>query len=137
VRVRLVGRTSLRSQLDTWSVQLVQQYGPGRGGLAGRIESVVDTTAPAIALEQLAPMRNPAGRLAGMLIRLERDQLDAGLERLLRDAQARQEEVDRAATYQGIREDPPPDREATRRRLIGQGMRLLDALLAQVQEARG
>jgi hypothetical protein len=133
LRIRLAGRTGLRGHLESWREELVQQYRPSRGALSGCIESVSDATAPAIELKQLAGTRNPAGRLAEMLIRFQHGQLDTNLERLLIDAQEKQKEIDRLAAYQAIREDARPDRDSTRRRLMDQGMRLLNALLVQLE----
>src|SRR5690606_23597002 len=101
------------------------------------LEQVTADTRPALDLATLATSDDAVGRLAQLILAIERGELDAQPQ-LVRQAQHRVEEVHRAAAYRQLAEydeenaaSPRISADDVRDRLLRQGLALLNALVAQ------
>ena len=138
VRLLLTGRTSLHGDLESHISSILDIEKPA-GDATVRIEKVVQATHPEIVLQDLASARNPAGRLAAMLLDLQSDSPSDPARGLLLQAQEKVASVNRASAYAGIPDRPefnPADPPGYARDLVvNQGLLLLEQMLMQ-KEAR-
>lgn len=131
LRLELLGRTPVCGQVEGWSVPLAEEFEPSAEGVTAAIDKVTNATRPEIDLAELAARHDPPGVLAEVLVRLESGSSDGELKMLLEEAHQKMLQVHRSGAYQRIGDAPPPDLDAARRRLLHQGMRLLETLRAQ------
>lgn len=131
LRLELAGRTALCGQIDGWTGALLEQFDRSSGGVAARLDKVVNNTRPEIDLAELARKHDPPGVLARAILRLEAGESDQDLAALVQETHERLTEVHRAGAYARIDGDPPPDAAAARRWLVRQGTLLVETLRAQ------
>lgn len=135
LRINLTGRTSISGLVDEYSESLCEQFERSTGTITARIDTVTNNTLPQVDLNALAEKHDPPGVLAQTILALHSVSADDRVRDLLRDSHQKHLEVFRANAYNTLGKDTEPDLDATRRRLIRQGTRLLDRLLAQERSA--
>ena len=136
-RLTLSGRTAAHDRLGAWSEALHELRMPADGA-AGElfVDRVYDEAAPAFDLGQLARAGDPPGHLARRLVVLESGEPRQEYERLLRVARDRLDSRASLGTYLGLGDPIRFDDAALRDQLRRAGLRLLEAMLGQTQEAR-
>lgn len=142
--LELVGRTPMHRDVAREARRVLDDLDLGRDGLTLRVDRVEARTRPALDIEEIARGNDPAGLLAKRLVAIERGACggnrsngssdDASTAWVL-DAQRAVEGIHRSKPYQFVADDPEPDEDSSRRLLLDQGYRLLDALIAQKEPA--
>lgn len=131
-RLRCTGRTPLHRELEALREEIEGREIP-IGSVTATVDGLTLNTHPDIDLEAVAERSDPPGVLAQVILDLKNGDKKAHSE-LLRRAQERCERVQRANKYAPLRQargaGQMPDQEV-RSLLVGEGLRLLDQLLAQ------
>jgi hypothetical protein len=130
-RMRLTGRCKVLGELDSTARQLKEDLQLSEGEVTGSIEKITVSATPDYDLAELARETevSAVGTLAGLLISLENGTFSTEYPDLVRAAGSRIEAVGKSGTYSSARlPEEAPDVE---RHIREQGMRLLDALIAQ------
>ncbi len=155
--LELVGRTPMHRSVAREARRVLDDLDLGKDGLTLRVDRVEARTRPALDLAEIARGNDPAGLLAKRLVAIEHEASlgthsvgstgnrangnsangagDDASSAWVLDAQRAVEAIHRSKPYQFVSDDPEPDDEESRRMLLEQGYRLLDALIAQKEPA--
>lgn len=134
-RVRLTGRTACHGRLSEYLSEVTAEFSLTRGQATGTVERNTIETQLALDLEDLARASDPPGTLAKLLIEFDSPSVPGPSQGLLQKALESIEEARQSNAYLAVADDPPPSEDEARRMLRQQGMSLLDALLAQKEQA--
>ena len=132
VDLRAVGRTAAFADVVAVAGQLEGQQVPGPHATATVRRVAVDAR-PAYDLDVVAQRNDPAGAVAQLVLDVER----GGAPDLVAEAARSLRALDGATGLAPLRRDPRPaaaPADEARERLAAQGLRLLDALLAQTTQ---
>lgn len=135
LRLGLTGRTPLFSELSGWLDPLTEQLERAAGRVRAGVDKAFNRARPELDLHELAQKRDLCGALARLLLQLQAGELDDDAKTLLVEASERMRDIHRSPQYASVDRDEGAGEEATRERLVHQGMLLLEALRAQ--EASG
>ena len=134
-RLRYVGRTALHRRLEALSERIIDDLEISFGRASATIDAVTVESTPKIDLEALAGNPDPPGVLAALLIQVRDDAASEAAQKLVRKMRTGVETVHRSGAYGPLRSDPAtsslPDDDWIRQRLLAEGLRLLDTLLAE------
>lgn len=134
-RVRLTGRTACHGKLAEYVSEVTAEFSLNHGQATGTVEKNTIDTQLAIDLEDLARASDPPGTLAKLLLDLDSPEGKGPALGLLQKALESIDEARQSNVYLAVADDPRPSEEDARRLLKQQGMSLLDALLAQKEQA--
>lgn len=135
VRLRVVGRTTLRREIEKRLAELGDDTLIDRDGIAAWVERVEVDVRPAHRLEELAASADAPGLMARLLLALDADAPDAAQERLLADAHRRAATVLGAKPYRTIAMPAVEEQLMVRESLRRQATALLDELLTTGRSA--
>lgn len=134
LRIRLRGRTQVYKHMTTYRKRFDEEdQSIIRGDATYHIEKLIDNTAPAIDLEDLARASDPPGVLARLLIACETGVSDGPLPQLVRRARPGVLSVHDHAKFQSLHEsrtfNQPVNDELARDAIRKEAYRLLETLM--------
>ena len=133
-RLKLQGHTPLYPKLSDLMATAQEYLRPKYDGIAYLIEKVRIAARPQLDLEQIASSSDPAGLLARRILMLESDEQTDEYQKLLAEGRAAMLHVQARNQFIPLQATPPDD-EQVREVLLEAGLRVLDALMTQKQEA--
>lgn len=134
-RVSLTGRTSLHRQLGAVARNAVEDLTPSISGVTAVVEKILFETRPALDLTVLAARPDPPGEVARLIRSLEAEERPSEYRQLVSATVDRLREIHSAKPFADIASDSEPDGALAHRYVLAEAWSLLDALVAQKEEA--
>ena len=135
-RLTLTGRTPLHGELRRIIEDAAEGLSvTGRGSAESIIERIEIETQPAIELDALARRNDPPGEVARIIKALEAGEATERYSDLIGGATRELRTVHDMNSFAGISMDASPEQDDAQRLLLAEAWTLLDALVAQKEEA--